>query len=76
MLKKGSGNANAKDEARKAERKHEFRKHRKKEWREKSNAPESGKDLDKWLEEEIKIIKKMRQNTMSAKGKITEIEGS
>ena len=58
MLKKGSGKANAKDEARKEEITHECPKHRKKEWREKSNATKFDKNLDKWLEHETKSMKK------------------
>ena len=57
-LKKGSGKANARNEARSDERKHESRKHRNKEWWEKSNVPLSDKKLDKWLEDEIKSMKK------------------
>ena len=55
MLKKGSGKNHVKDEARNEERKHESRKLRKKEQWEKSNAPKSGKNLDKWLDDDIKV---------------------
>ena len=58
MLKKGSGKSNVKDEARKEERKHESRKHRKKEWRWKQNASKCVKNLDKWLADEVKCMKK------------------
>ena len=74
-LKKGSGKNKVKDEARSEERKHESRKHRKKEGREKSNAPRSGKILDKWLDDETKNMKKKRQNARNVKGKRNEMEG-
>ena len=43
MLKKSSGKSDVKDEARKEERTHESLKHRKEEWRKKSNAPKTVK---------------------------------
>ena len=69
ILKKGSGKSNVKDEAMKEERKH-----RRKEWQEKSNAPKCGKNLDKWLADEIKSAKKDEEKyelkrIMSGKGR-------
>ena len=59
MFKKGSGNEKMKDEARSEKRKYEFRKHKEKEGQVKSNAPKADKELDKWLEDELRSLKKM-----------------
>ena len=70
-LKKGSRKTKVIDEARSEERKYEFRKHRKKEGWVKSNEPKADKELDKWLEDEIRSGKKdeERERKMNRNGR-------
>ena len=49
-----------KDEVRSEERKYGFRKCKEKEGRVKSNAPKADKELDKWLEDELRSLKNTR----------------
>ena len=55
------------------QRKHEVRKYRKKEGRVKPNAPKDNKELDKWLEDEMRSEQKEEEREWKSKNKCTEV---
>ena len=68
LLKKCSGKTKVIDESKSEERKYEFVKHRKKEGRVKSNTQKADKELDKWLEDEVRSEKKDEESERKMNG--------